>query len=219
MANFPTSDPSFPTRSAAQQIQSAHMNAVQAEIVAIGASLRGTAAHDYTTSGNVSAGGGLQVTGGSTFAGQVTASAQPRCLAYSTAALALPANTWTTVNFESEQFDVGGLHSTASNPSRLTIPAGSSGLYLVGATLRFSTGGAGSAIDARFIKNSTTTVTAGMGGVLSSVAAVTLEASAPMVLDGGDYIQAEANPTGSTASLLATNVRNAASELWAVRIW
>lgn len=44
MANYPTSVPSFTTKSAAQTIASAHMNSVQDEVVAIGTGLlQGTA--------------------------------------------------------------------------------------------------------------------------------------------------------------------------------
>jgi hypothetical protein len=88
MANYPTSDPSFPTRTAGQTIASAHINAVQDEVVAIGSALRGTLAHGLSVStggltvstGSVNLGGPsslatLQVNGGSTFAAPVVLSA------------------------------------------------------------------------------------------------------------------------------------------------
>lgn len=53
MANYPTSDPSFASKSAGQVIQPSHVNALQDEVVAIGSALRGTLAHDLTVNGRV----------------------------------------------------------------------------------------------------------------------------------------------------------------------
>lgn len=88
MANYPAADPSFPTRTAGQSIASAHMNAVQDEITAIGSALRAGLAHALIVStgglsvstGSVNIGGPssvatLQVNGGSTFAAPVVLSA------------------------------------------------------------------------------------------------------------------------------------------------
>ena len=96
MANYPTADPSFPTRSNGQSIDASHVNVLGDEIVAIGSALRGTLQHgvtigsthslnvggNSTISGSVSIGGALsagnstvanlQVTGGSTFGGTLT---------------------------------------------------------------------------------------------------------------------------------------------------
>jgi hypothetical protein len=80
MANYPSADPSFPARSAGQTVGSAHMNAVQDEIVAIGAALRGGLSHTLTvttggvtvSTGNTVLGQNLSVAGTSTFTGAVT---------------------------------------------------------------------------------------------------------------------------------------------------
>lgn len=45
-ANYPTADPSFSAKTAGQKIQSAHVDALQDEVVAIGSALRGTLQHD-----------------------------------------------------------------------------------------------------------------------------------------------------------------------------
>lgn len=240
MANYPTSDPSFSARTNGQVIDAAHVNGLQDEVVAIGAALRGTLQHALTvgtggatvssggltvSTGNTVLGQNLSVAGTSTFAGKVTLStqvsapSQPRALVYSSAALALAAGAFTEIAFESEEYDVGGLHSTASNPGRLTIPAGSSGLYVVGACVRLSTGVTGVPINVRLLKNSTTEVGGSVQGVLSSSGATTFAPSVPMVLDGGDFVTVEAFPTGSTASTPAATARRGTSELWAMKVW
>jgi hypothetical protein len=45
----------------------------------------------------------------------------------------ISAVTWTALTFDTETFDVGGYHSTATNTSRITVPAGKAGYYLVNA--------------------------------------------------------------------------------------
>jgi hypothetical protein len=45
----------------------------------------------------------------------------------------IAAVTWTALTFDTETFDVGGYHSTSSNTSRITVPSGKAGYYLVNA--------------------------------------------------------------------------------------
>lgn len=220
MASFPDSIFSPASKNTGDTIQASHVTDLDGEVVAIEQGLRNGTAPLNSSNSTLTA---LSVSGNSTFTGSVvfsslvTATAQPRCLVYSTAAQPLPAGAFTAITFEVEEFDVGGLHSTASNPGRITIPAGSSGLYLVGASIRFAAGSA--PINVRLLKNSTTEVGGSEEGVQSSAAQVTLSPQVPMVLDGGDFVTVEAFPTGSTASVPAVTVRRGASEFWAVKVW
>lgn len=233
MAQYPTANPSFTTKNTGDTIQPSHINGIQDEVVAIGTDLRGGLQHALTVNGAVTVStGGLTVSTGTTSLGQnltvagsatlsslVTAPAQPRCLVFSTVAQQLAAGSFTTITFDSEQFDVGGLHSTGTNPSRITVPAGSSGLYLVGASMLLSTGGAGDQAFLRVVKNSTTEVCNGMSVARGSSAGTSLRLTSPLVLDGGDYIEAEIFATTSTGSIQVASVRRAASDFWAMKIW
>src|SRR6185436_11148478 len=49
---------------------------------------------------------------------------QPRCLATNSTALTVTAGNTTALTLDSETFDVGAMHSTAVNTSRITIPTG-----------------------------------------------------------------------------------------------
>lgn len=55
------------------------------------------------------------------------------CKLYNAGNESIANNTLTTVDFDSEDFDVGDLHDSV-NPSRITIPAGGDGLWLFVAT-------------------------------------------------------------------------------------
>jgi hypothetical protein len=59
---------------------------------------------------------------GSTFSG---------CYAFNSGNVSLSNSTSTTISFDSELFDVDGYHSTTTNTSRLTVPTGKSGKFLV----------------------------------------------------------------------------------------
>ena len=53
---------------------------------------------------------------------------------------AIPATTYTVITFDTEDYDTDGFHSTSSNTSRITIPTGKGGYYLVTANLLTTSG-------------------------------------------------------------------------------
>ena len=53
---------------------------------------------------------------------------------YSDAATSLSNSTLTAITWDSEEFDTNGFHSTSTNTSRITIPAGKAGKYLITAS-------------------------------------------------------------------------------------
>lgn len=60
---------------------------------------------------------------------------------YNSAAITINNGVVTTVSFNSERYDTDNLHSTTTNPERLTITR--PGIYLVWANIRFSDNAAG----------------------------------------------------------------------------
>lgn len=56
----------------------------------------------------------------------------PRCRVRNSANIAVANTTNTIITFDTEEFDVGGMHSTTTNTGRITIPTGGDGTYLVG---------------------------------------------------------------------------------------
>jgi hypothetical protein len=70
-----------------------------------------------------------------------TASSTPTysgCAIYKTSAQTIPNITGTAVTFDSEYLDTDSYHSTSSNTSRITIPSGKAGKFLVTTNLQFS---------------------------------------------------------------------------------
>lgn len=63
---------------------------------------------------------------------------KPHAAVFNSAAQSIPDSTHTALTFDSEHVDVGGMHSTSSNTSRLTIPSGADGWYDVGGCVEFA---------------------------------------------------------------------------------
>jgi hypothetical protein len=84
--------------------------------------------------------------GGSTFSG---------CRIYNSTTQTLPNVTTTTLLWDSEIFDTDGYHSTVTNTSRITIPAGKGGYYQLTASVYFSIGASAGSRFCSITKNGT----------------------------------------------------------------
>lgn len=62
----------------------------------------------------------------------------PACRVYAAASQTISDQTITAVPMTAERFDPQGMHSTVSNTSRVTIPAGAAGRYLIGGHCEWS---------------------------------------------------------------------------------
>lgn len=85
----------------------------------------------------------IQVYSGSSWVNKSQAGSFVGANVYKTSAQSISNATFTTINFEAENFDTDSFHSTVTNTSRLTIPAGKDGKYLVTANLAFDTNATG----------------------------------------------------------------------------
>jgi hypothetical protein len=74
------------------------------------------------------------------------------CLVTNSADITLSNNTTTTLTWNQEDFDTDGFHSTSTNTSRITIPAGKAGKYLVTSKVQYASNSGGRRIT-QIIKN------------------------------------------------------------------
>lgn len=79
-------------------------------------------------------------------AGGGALSAAPSVSVYNTTVQSIASGAFTTLAFNSERFDTDGFHDTATNNSRLTVPAGKAGKYLIGAHVEFSVSATGNRV-------------------------------------------------------------------------
>jgi hypothetical protein len=66
-----------------------------------------------------------------------TTGGSPNCRVYNSTNFNVAGSTDTNVTFDSERYDDGGMHSTATNTDRLTVPSGGDGIYIVFGTVIF----------------------------------------------------------------------------------
>jgi hypothetical protein len=96
-------------------------------------------------------------------------------------------NTSVALTFDSEEFDVGGFHSTASNTSRIVIPSGKDGYYLLQAGT-FASGGSDWIGFKKTVTGPTTTVIRGYQTTLSGAASYRAT-QAIVQLAATDYVE------------------------------
>lgn len=95
---------------------------------------------DPTTGQPITAAWGDQVNANQNY----LATDRPHCSVYnSTTQSIATAPTYTAITADSELSDIGGMHSTVTNTSRVTIPTGEGGLYRVFATVQFDSNATG----------------------------------------------------------------------------
>lgn len=127
---------------------------------------------------------------------------KPACRATRSTDLAIATSTDTAILMDGESFDNQGAHSTSGNTSRITIPSGMGGIYLVGGQAQFDST---SACQVQL----TIRINAGFGFALEQCDAAasgrtTLSVAALYPFVSGDYVQLYAfHNKGSNLSVKA----------------
>jgi len=127
----------------------------------------------------------------------------------------IPNAAFTALTFATEEDNVGPLHSTVTNPSRLTVPTGGDGTYLVTASLDWASSAAGNGRIARLRKNATTEIQRqSMGPTTAFLPAHVLVAQLKLVAT--DFLEFEAfQDSGGSLGTAGTN----ASRFAMVKLW
>lgn len=150
-------------------------------------------------------GGALQVDG------------QPRCWAINSTTQSLSDSTYTALTLDTDIFDVGALHSTAVNTSRVTIPTGQGGLYLFLGQCGFAAAAAGMReLTIRYNGSSRlwgATSPGSSGGVL------VLNVFALHPATAGDYYELVAYQSSGGSLNAGSATSQYAASLMAVRLW
>lgn len=124
------------------------------------------------------------------------------CSVYSNSAQTVNNSTNTIATYNSEHYDTNGFHSTTTNTSRITIPSGKAGKYLLNASVAWTGGTAAGLRQWYFYKNG-----AEIGMVVRCIIpSGTTDVWQPgsMIVDAavGDYFEINVYQTGGSASSL-----------------
>lgn len=228
-ASYPGAVKAFTNRSAGQQIASAHVNDLQDEVNAIEAGLlNGTAPLNSSNSTVVSLSvtGALKLRGNvyTTPSSGATANDVLTCISTSgstsvlewrptnsvgvtrtqlkqTATQQIANTVWTALNWDQEDINVGPMHSTSVNSSRITF-ATSTGEFLFTASLGWANFG-GNYMGIRLTKNSTTFISPVIWNMTITGSTAQSRPSVSVlhrITSTADFVCVEALFSGSTAS-------------------
>lgn len=127
---------------------------------------------------------------------------KPMCRVYNTSNFALSTTSLTLVTFNAERFDVGGMHSTASNTGRITVPTGGDGVYAIGAHVLFQNTDIDGYRRLQILLNGTTTIA--LHDASGSVGGSGMSVATAYKLSAGDWVGLYAfQDSGSTINLEA----------------
>lgn len=97
----------------------------------------------------------------------------------------LSADTWTAITFNSEEFDTNSFHSTTTNTSRITIPTGKGGYYLISGIVAWDASNSGAQRNAIYVNGVNTDAIMAIQDVVYKTFAFSYIKN----LSAGDYIQ------------------------------
>jgi hypothetical protein len=181
MASYPSTIKSFTTKAAADTIQASHINDLQDEIVAIETDLVNVFSHSLSNT------------------------SQPRAVVRNTSTQSIPTSTWTALTFATDDTDIGDMHSPSVNTSRLTVPSGEGGIYLVHGAVSFGASASGVRGIRLFLNGgATASLEQYVPGFSTSSVGPTVMVTELVSLAAGDYLEVQVfQDTGGSISTVA----------------
>lgn len=137
--------------------------------------------------------------------------------AYSTSGQSIPNNAMTVLNLEAERFDTSNFHDLVTNNSRITIPNGMSGYYLVGGNIFYSTS-AGGGLRTIYLRVNGTTQIASSRTNADTVYPYHMNVNAVCYLSAGDYVELTTWQISGGALSLVADTQQDRTELWMTRL-
>lgn len=135
------------------------------------------------------------------------------CSVYNSTTLSFANNTETTITYDSEYIDTNGFHDNTTNNSRITIPSGYGGKYLISATNRWVQNSNGARSMTMYVNGASVVDMMNLPGNATTLSY--LFRSVIYTLSAGDYIQIKAiQTTGSTWDMYNRTIEMPFSVQW-----
>jgi len=132
------------------------------------------------------------------------------CRAYRNAAYNVPNAAWTPIELDVENFDTDTMHSTVTNPSRVTCVT--PGVYLLSAGMQHGVNATG-VRGVRIFLNNTTSLCNMLVGAFAGAGAG-LSASTIYELAAGDYVELSVYQDSGAVLALTTGPRTSLGAVW-----
>ncbi len=111
----------------------------------------------------------------------------PHCRVYNNANISTSNGTFQALTFNTERYDVGGMHSTSSNTGRITVPTGGDGVYRCGGHVDWVSNGTGIR-EVQIRLNGATVIAYNTMNPLSGTDSI-LSVNTEYALVAGDYLE------------------------------
>lgn len=148
----------------------------------------------------------------------VTNAAQFRCSAYHNTTESISSATWTSASLNSEDYDVGTMHDTVTNNSRITVPTNGGGLYLITASVSFAANATGIR-STRIRKNGSTLLLQGTSSTIGGSITPLIPLSTVASLNATDYIEVQAYQDSGGALNIGSSSNELSNRLQLVKLW
>lgn len=172
MASYPNSIVALPTINNGDTSDASNINTPNAEVVAVETGLLNGFQHDLLPLNDDAKSLGstskrwlkgwfqdLDADGTAVFGGLVTAALQPLAQVTHSTTQSIVDGFYVAVIFDTDEINIGAIHNTVTNNSRITVPAGGDGRWRFDANIRFGANGGSTPVQSvKFRKNGTTDV-------------------------------------------------------------
>lgn len=148
----------------------------------------------------------------------VTNAAQFRCGAYNNAGQSVSSATWTSATLNSEDYDVGTMHDTVTNNSRITVPTNGGGLYYICGIISFDSNATGVRAG-RLRKNGSTVLMQCNQPNAGATDAVSIPLNTVVSLNATDYIEMQGYQNSGGALNIGSATRELGCTLQMVKLW
>jgi hypothetical protein len=138
---------------------------------------------------------------------------RPACRVYNSGDIAIGGSSWTNLTFDSERYDTNGMHSTGTNPGRLTCPTNGDGIYHISGHVRLTQDGD---LRVRIILNGATVIAeqSHFYDSGSGPSYIDFSISADYELAATDYLQLEVYCGSAETAKAASNFSPEFSATW-----
>lgn len=138
---------------------------------------------------------------------------KPSCRVYNSSNFSVAHDVQTAITFNSERWDNGAMHSTSVNTSRITIPSGGGGKYLIGGHVSYDSNATGGRSTLIVVNGST--IVAGHSDNALTALPLNHSISTMYPLSAGDYVELHVYQTsGGNLDIVAGG--NYTPEFWAM---
>lgn len=147
----------------------------------------------------------------------IDSATQARCIAYHNTTQSLTDSTLTLLSFNSEDVDTAAMHDNVTNNTRITIPTGGDGYYIISGKVVFATNTVGERLV--YLYKNGALVKVGMRMAAGASGDVFMSVPWQLPLVAGDYLELVGYQTSGGNLNVGSATRTISTELCVCKLW